>query len=89
MFVKQLRLSRSKPHLFGSNLEVVRQIANLKVLNISEDQRDVSAFVFFSVRLTKTGKEQRKGGKVERCILAMSKLGIVAAARMEICHTCW
>lgn len=46
-------------------------------------------FVFFlAVRLTKTGKEPRKGGKVERCVLAMSKLGIVAASPMEICHTC-
>lgn len=61
MFVKQLRLSRSKLHLFGSNLEVVRQIANLKVLNISEDQRDVSAFVFFSkVDKDMEGTEKRR-----------------------------
>lgn len=54
MFVKQLRLSPSKLHFFGLNFEVVRQIATLKVLNISERQRDVSAFVFLLVRLTKT-----------------------------------
>ncbi len=88
MFVKQLRLSRSELHFCGSNFEVVQQIANLKVLNISERRRDVSALVFLAVRLTKTGKEQRKGGNVERCVLAMSKLGIVAASRMEIRHTC-
>ncbi len=88
MFVKQLRLSRSELHFCGSNFEVVQQIANLKVLNISECRRDVSALVFLAVRLTKTGKEQRKGGNVERCVLAMSKLGIVAASLMEIRHTC-
>lgn len=61
MFVKQLRLSRSKAHLCGSNLEVVRQIANLKVLNISQHQRDVSAFVFVSkVDKDREGTEKRR-----------------------------
>lgn len=82
MFVKH----RSETLLCGSNLEVVRQIVKLKVLNISQHQRDVSAFVFvlLLVRLTKTGKEQIKGGKVER--LAMSKLWMLAASWMEIRH---